>query len=147
MDQQQETKPKLCVNGCGFFGSSVMNDLCSKCYKTLHPEKKESQPEVIQTTTVEVAAPKPAPVTVQTSKPAAPLVKEEEKPVQKDTSRCFSCKKRVGLTGIKCKCEYVFCGKHRYAEAHECTFNYKQQGREILKDQLPVVAAQKIEKI
>jgi hypothetical protein len=34
-----------------------------------------------------------------------------EKRVQKDRSRCFACKKKVGLTGFECRCTFVFCGK------------------------------------
>ncbi|KAK8520875.1 hypothetical protein V6N12_004801 [Hibiscus sabdariffa] len=29
------SEPKLCVNGCGFFGTAVNMSLCSKCYRDL----------------------------------------------------------------------------------------------------------------
>ncbi len=38
---------------------------------------------------------------------------EQQRPVQKNPGRCFVCNKRVGLTGFKCRCEYVFCSTHR----------------------------------
>lgn len=70
----------------------------------------------------------------------------DERPAQKNTSRCFSCKKKIGLTGFKCRCGYVFCGTHRYAEAHECSFDYKAMGRENLARNNPLVQANKITK-
>jgi hypothetical protein len=33
------------------------------------------------------------------------------RPVQKNRTRCFTCSKKVGLTGFECRCSYVFCGK------------------------------------
>lgn len=33
--------------------------------------------------------------------------------------RCFACNKKVGITGFECRCRYIFCGIHRYAEEHD----------------------------
>ncbi len=44
---------------------------------------------------------------------------------QPDTSKCWSCKKKVGLLGFKCKCSYVYCSRHRHSDQHNCTFDYK----------------------
>ena len=35
-------------------------------------------------------------------------------------SRCEVCNKKVGLLGFVCKCEHVFCEKHRLREQHSC---------------------------
>ena len=35
-------------------------------------------------------------------------------------NRCFTCQKKVGLTGFDCKCKHQFCGEHRLPEAHAC---------------------------
>ena len=51
--------------------------------------------------------------------------KAPKKKVQKNTTRCWSCRKKVGLLGFKCKCGYVYCSKHRIAEVHECTFDHR----------------------
>mmetsp|Transcript_8781 Transcript_8781/g.18719 ORF Transcript_8781/g.18719 Transcript_8781/m.18719 type:complete len:364 (+) Transcript_8781:53-1144(+) len=56
---------------------------------------------------------------------------------QKDTTRCYACGKKTGLTGFQCKCGYFFCATHRYAEDHGCTFDHKGHGRKILAEQNP----------
>lgn len=37
---------------------------------------------------------------------------EEEQP-KKSKKRCFACKRRMGLTGFKCRCGEIFCAQHR----------------------------------
>lgn len=65
----------------------------------------------------------------------------------KTPTRCQQCRKKVGLTGFTCKCGLLFCGQHRYAEAHECSFDYKTTQREKLAAANPVVQAAKVERI
>lgn len=67
--------------------------------------------------------------------------------VQKNTSRCFKCRKKIGLTGFKCHCGYFFCGEHRYSDKHECDYDYQASAREQLSKANPVVVASKLEKI
>eukprot|EP01112_Ceratiomyxa_fruticulosa_P015389 TRINITY_DN451_c0_g1_i1.p1 TRINITY_DN451_c0_g1~~TRINITY_DN451_c0_g1_i1.p1 ORF type:complete len:190 (-),score=29.00 TRINITY_DN451_c0_g1_i1:385-954(-) len=67
--------------------------------------------------------------------------------VQNDTTRCWACNKKVGLLGFRCRCEYVFCGLHRYSDKHNCGFDYKTMGREQLSKANPVVKGSKLEKI
>lgn len=65
----------------------------------------------------------------------------------KSILRCTICRKRVGLTGFRCRCDNLFCGTHRYSDSHDCSFDYKAAGRaEIMKNN-PVVRAAKIIKI
>ena len=42
--------------------------------------------------------------------------------------RCHhaECKTRLMLSDMHCKCGWRFCMKHRHAEEHNCTFQYKQ---------------------
>lgn len=44
--------------------------------------------------------------------------------------RCLICKCKIGLTGFDCRCGGLFCSTHRYADAHSCNFDYKEDGRE-----------------
>lgn len=65
----------------------------------------------------------------------------------KKRNRCYTCRKKVGLTGFECRCGGLFCGLHRYSDKHNCTFDYKADGREQLAKANPVVVGEKIKKI
>jgi len=54
---------------------------------------------------------------------------------------------RRAPAGFVCKCGQTFCGSHRYAEAHACTFDYKTTARERLAENNPLVQAAKVNKI
>mmetsp|Transcript_12056 Transcript_12056/g.18025 ORF Transcript_12056/g.18025 Transcript_12056/m.18025 type:complete len:120 (-) Transcript_12056:264-623(-) len=54
--------------------------------------------------------------------------------VQTNRSRCFQCRKKVGIAGgLECRCGYIFCGKHRYPEEHMCHFDFRERERDALK--------------
>ncbi|KAL7691782.1 putative Zinc finger, AN1-type, AN1-like Zinc finger [Plasmopara halstedii] len=63
---------------------------------------------------------------------------------QKNRRRCWQCRAKVGLTAVKCRCDYTFCGKHRYAEEHNCAFNFKTAGKRKLQEENPVVVSAKV---
>lgn len=115
------------------------------------PETSVAEGAVAAMAQAAVAVPREAPMpeqqAEQASVSAAAGDAPDERPVQKNTSRCFSCKKKIGLTGFKCRCGYVFCSTHRYAEAHDCSFDYKAMGRENLARNNPLVQANKVTKI
>ena len=75
------------------------------------PAPEEPAPEPQQAVVEEPAAPAAAP-TASSSAPGEGG--EQQRPVQKNPGRCFTCNKRVGLTGFKCRCDYVFCSTHRH---------------------------------
>lgn len=62
-------------------------------------------------------------------------------------NRCFTCRKKVGLTGFDCRCGNVFCGIHRYSDIHKCTFDYKADAAEKIRKENPVIVGEKIQKI
>ncbi len=58
------------------------------------------------------------------------------------------CRKRLNITnGFGCRCQHVFCAKHRHPEVHACTFDYKEEGRKMLEKANPIVTFPKLPKI
>jgi curli biogenesis system outer membrane secretion channel CsgG len=96
-----------------------------------------AEAEVAATSPSGPAAAAAAATTAEAAAPAEPKV----------STRCNKCRKKVGLTGFKCKCGLLFCGQHRYAEAHDCGFDYKTTQREKLAAANPLVQAAKVERI
>ncbi|KAK3014039.1 hypothetical protein RJ639_008033 [Escallonia herrerae] len=60
-------------------------------------------------------------------------------------NRCQCCNKKVGVTGFECRCGAMFCGVHRYPEAHDCSFDFKAFGRFTLEKANPVCKIDKLE--
>jgi hypothetical protein len=48
-------------------------------------------------------------------------------------TRCEQCRKKLGVLEYKCKCGKIFCITHLHAEEHNCNYNYKEEGKELLK--------------
>jgi hypothetical protein len=68
-------------------------------------------------------------------------------PIAGDGSRCQECKKKLGILGIKCRCGGMYCTKHRYSDQHNCSVDYKAREKDLLRQKLPTVAGEKIQKI
>ncbi len=72
------------------------------------------------------------------------MSESEKKP---KTLRCAfpDCKKKLGLLGFDCRCKHQFCAAHRAAEAHNCSYDYQQDGKkELLKYMSSPILAAKI---
>jgi hypothetical protein len=67
--------------------------------------------------------------------------------IQKNIKRCYECNKKIGLTGIQCRCQYYFCGLHRYPNEHKCTFDYVNMERKILTEKNIKLIPMKFDKI
>ena len=143
-------------------------NMCSKCYKN-HSAKEGNKATSVSPLPTVVPAPTAAAVSaasalVSLASPSSPGVMDrgamtvaspsspaptviDGRPVQENTKKCWSCKKKVGLTGFKCRCGYVYCGTHRYSDMHPCDFDYKALGKDELAKSNPVVMGSKVEKI
>lgn len=53
-------------------------------------------------------------------------------------TRCEKCKKKLGVLEYKCKCGKLFCITHLHAEEHNCTFNYQEEAKLLLKKQYEI---------
>ena len=76
-------------------------------------------------------------------------VKSELKSEVKRPKRCqmADCKVKIGLTDPACKCSGLYCCRHRFADDHSCTFDYKGEGMNRLKSQLTEVRGVKVDNI
>lgn len=79
-----------------------------------------------------------------------PPEKPEEKPVVAERpKRCqgAGCNAKLVLSDFACNCKGFYCTKHRYAEAHSCSFDYKAAANKLLEKNLVKVNGEKIQKI
>ncbi|KAE9003960.1 hypothetical protein PF010_g16071 [Phytophthora fragariae] len=138
--QQERESAELCLNGCGFFGAPGSGGMCSVCWKKTMSDRqaaaqspRAAEQKVDEAAKLETAAPAES-VDNQSVAPKDVAAADEdpkpvEKLVQKNKKRCWECKKKVGLTAIECRCGYVFCSGHRYADQHNCSFDFKTADR------------------
>lgn len=63
---------------------------------------------------------------------------------------CSVCNKKLSIVEVsigKCKCESLFCSKHRYPKEHKCTFDYKSLNERNLIRNNPPIRADKLTRI
>lgn len=164
--QAPPERPILCINNCGFFGSAATMNMCSKCHKDMLLKQEQAkvtassagnivngssssnmeQPIVADTVDIQVNTVELKTISVQPSSASGLGESVEAKP-KEGPNRCNTCKKRVGLTGFKCRCGNLFCASHRYSDKHECPFDYRNAAREAIAKANPIVKAEKLDKI
>lgn len=128
-----------CVGGCGFFGTAKTENYCSKCYAKKH-QKEQDEADKAKKEREEAEKAKEGGKAEGKEEAAASPEEEAAREEQKDKTKCWACAKKCGLTGFECRCGYVFCSKHRYAEDHNCDFDHKGRGREILAKNNPNIS-------
>jgi len=145
----------LCANSCGFPGNPATKNLCQNCFLAASasvspPSPSSSSPAVFdKPRTAAAAAAPPAlwpPFSPAANRPPAGPAESPSKAPRTSSSvnRCHSCRKRVGLTGFRCRCGELFCGAHRYSDRHDCGYDYKGVARDAIARENPVVRAAKI---
>lgn len=136
-DNNNKTSPVVCSSCQTFFANPSFKNMCSSCYKSASTSTLATSVHLAQ-------------------KPACHSVEEkDDKPSTTKKSGggkngCWSCKKKVAFAKHitnKCRCGHVFCDQHRQAEAHDCEFDYKVEGRERIERANPLVRADKINRI
>ncbi|KAJ8565638.1 hypothetical protein K7X08_008214 [Anisodus acutangulus] len=159
----------LCVNNCGVTGNPATNNMCQKCFNatTGATSTSTSSPTGSSVTIPHKFAEKLARSEKSArfsslrsspdrksdqermNKVGDRTVKEEESvpPAKREVNRCSGCRRKVGLTGFRCRCGELFCGEHRYSDRHDCSYDYKTAGREAIARENPVVKAAKIIKV
>lgn len=61
------------------------------------------------------------------------------------TKRCFNCNHKLKLMSYDCKCEHKFCINCLTPEIHKCKFNYIEEQKNKLKNELIRVIKPKIQ--
>ncbi|KAK8614360.1 hypothetical protein V6N13_122720 [Hibiscus sabdariffa] len=156
----------LCVNNCGVTGNPATNNMCQKCFNltTLPKSSSFSTATAAGVSSLKSPDDKPSrstpsrshdnrsdsapPTTTATTTTNTPMVlsnrSRNDLAEKKSVNRCSGCRKRVGLTGFRCRCGELFCSEHRYSDRHDCSYDYKAAGRDAIARENPVVKAAKI---
>lgn len=145
----------LCVNNCGVVGNPATNNMCQKCFNaTTTASSTTSQRARSRSSSSRSASPRDVSVDLVLDRTIVVLDEESKETeradavvVKKEVNRCSGCRKRVGLTGFRCRCGDLFCAEHRYSDRHDCNYDYKTAGREAIARDNPVVKAAKLVRI
>jgi len=128
---------KCSASGCSNFGSSKFNGLCSSCYTK---QQKQASMHVKGSWKKKFRR-------VVFILRAVHRFTLGKRPKQENTSKCWECNRKVGISGIECRCGYVFCAKHRYPGEHKCAYDYQKAYRKKLAKENQLVSTDKMDKL
>ncbi|KAK1426610.1 hypothetical protein QVD17_15286 [Tagetes erecta] len=139
----------LCVNNCGVVGNPATNNMCQNCFTS---SRSIANTQRVRVRSGSIKSPTRSMVVSDDLVVDRTVEMKSEKTntktvMMKVVNRCSGCRKRVGLTGFRCRCGDMFCGEHRYSDRHDCSYDYKSAGREVIARDNPVVKAAKIVRI
>merc|ERR1712000_150202 len=101
MSESFNNIPVLCLICTEFYGDPTKDNLCSKCFNG----KKKTESEMIAAATKSTAQISNETITKTTINTPVNENITLNKPKQENTSRCFKCNKKIGLSSVQCKCE------------------------------------------
>lgn len=144
-----------CVNNCGVTVNPATNNMCQNCFNAttaaISAPSRFSDDKSTARSATSSRSPKRS---LQTDEEDSSTQTDRNKNNQTTPSeakrvvnRCSGCRRKVGLTGFRCRCGELFCSEHRYSDRHDCSFDYKTVGREAIARENPVVKAAKIVKV
>ncbi|XP_022152563.1 zinc finger A20 and AN1 domain-containing stress-associated protein 5-like [Momordica charantia] len=169
--EKEETELKvpetitLCVNNCGFTGNPTTNNMCQKCFNatTAAAAAAVATTATTSSSTTGISVPRKlsgeknsrsrsrSPVLMDSVRDSCRIMSvdrsKSDESAKRQVNRCSGCRKRVGLTGFRCRCGELFCAEHRYSDRHDCSFDYKAAGRDAIARENPVVKAPKIVRV
>jgi len=108
---------------CGFYANKDLEGMCSLCYKKHVKDAINNDLSKLGDLKIECND-----------------EHEESKlnPIELKL-RCQVCRRKIGLTPIVCRCGHMFCAHHRYPNEHQCSFNYKIEGRKLIEKENPKI--------
>eukprot|EP00466_Bigelowiella_natans_P021231 jgi/Bigna1/91293/estExt_fgenesh1_pg.C_950064 len=141
-----ENKRVMCK--CGFYGSTDTEGMCSICFKKAYQlsgtKSNTDSNKVVGGAGEWKMKFNRARLKIHA---AYMLRKGSKRKKQQNKNRCFFCNRKVGILGFECRCMFTFCDKHRFPDAHNCKFDYKQQHKNKLKKDNQALSREKISKI
>ncbi|NXG64703.1 ZFAN5 protein, partial [Hemiprocne comata] len=158
--QRQQSSDRISPPGRGVLSmKSLFNSLCLLCGLFVANTPSAQTPVTHQMTAMSISREETSSETEEFTKTeeassasssSGRLMAEgktaPEKPKPKK-NRCFTCRKKIGLTGFDCRCGNLFCAIHRYSDMHACPYDYKAEAAEKIRKENPIVIAEKIQKL
>ncbi|MFS7915424.1 putative transcription regulator A20-like family [Helianthus anomalus] len=106
----------LCINNCSVVRTPATNSMCQNCFNatttTSQPNRTSSNSVTSSSRTVDLVLDESIVVVDEQLKD---LKRNEVTVVKKVVNWCSGCRKRVGLTGFRCRSGDLFCSEHRYS--------------------------------